>query len=54
MCGQGSPLGAMKDKKMPGKEPGKGSPSRTNSIHKGPEVAESDVAEHREGEGEQR
>ena len=34
MCGQGSHLRALKDKKVPGKEPGRESSSRTNSMCK--------------------
>jgi len=52
MCGQGSHLRALKDKKVPGKEPGRESSSRTNSMCKGPKVSESGPAKHREGKGE--
>lgn len=52
MCGQGSHLRALKDEKVPSKEPGNRSSRKAKGMCKGPEVAESGLAEQREGEGE--
>lgn len=48
MCGQGSHLRALKDEKVPSKEPGNRSSRKAKGMCKGPEVAESGLAEQRE------
>lgn len=53
MCGQGSHLRAPKDNKVPGKEPGRESPSRTKQHACAKALrSESGPAKHREGEDE--